>query len=717
MNPEILEVLGGSKGKRSSLPGLRRGKAVGAATSVPVWPIVFVSPQFIDQAPSTICRLNFYAKKDLPQRYDHIVELRGAPIASGTYDVPETSPYLEDFSSATRIDVAEYLSLGSVCPLDEVTVTGLGGCSGMRNRLIARLHQLLNGAIITPRTRLIIRIAGHTYHIAFTFPPGVDVEDVCLYAITSTTTLFTDALSIQRHTIGPQGAESDAATSYFRTAPPKVHEVFSLIRARLSNPRSLGIVSALLYGLPGNGKSMFANAAVSRLNHLAIRTNLVTLDLATAVEYLDTHVLSSQLDRPSYPAVLLFIDEIDSEQAEHAFTNFHTRIKLLREGPYRIFILAATNRLASLPLSVVTCSFSLSVEFRAPEYAQRLELLRSNYLSIADMLHKQWALETVEDNADPPPCLDTGPTSIEVLAERFEGLSYADIAFIFVQLRHHILSDKATNLSVSEIQDKLIQLAGAARPSSLLSFDIVQIHEAQIGGLDDELDAIRKMMSSPFTNSLLIYGEPGCGKSQIGRYLSSVLHYPLLSIASTQLIGSYVGETEKAIERVFRIARASQPVIIFWDEIDAVFPTNSFYKYMDRAITTFSSCIDDIVGTKVFLIAATNKPASIHSDALSRFSHKFEITRPATRDQALSIFTACLGGLPLTSELRETLPLYAEKMIGFTGAEIAAVVNLASLNAIARCVDAQQRHFDDPAEAETLSAADFLAALNIKAVH
>lgn len=141
----------------------------------------------------------------------------------------------------------------------------------------------------------------------------------------------------------------------------------------------------------------------------------------------------------------------------------------------------------------------------------------------------------------------------------------------------------------------------------------------------------------------------------------------------------------------FRIARASQPVIIFWDEIDAVFPTNSFYKYMDRAITTFSSCIDDIVGTKVFLIAATNKPASIHSDALSRFSHKFEITRPATRDQALSIFTACLGGLPLTSELRETLPLYAEKMIGFTGAEIAAVVNLASLNAIARCVDAQQR--------------------------
>lgn len=205
MNPEILEVLGGSKGKRSSLPGLRRGKAVGAATSVPVWPIVFVSPQFIDQAPSTICRLNFYAKKDLPQRYDHIVELRGAPIASGTYDVPETSPYLEDFSSATRIDVAEYLSLGSVCPLDEVTVTGLGGCSGMRNRLIARLHQLLNGAIITPRTRLIIRIAGHTYHIAFTFPPGVDVEDVCLYAITSTTTLFTDALSIQRHTIGPQG--------------------------------------------------------------------------------------------------------------------------------------------------------------------------------------------------------------------------------------------------------------------------------------------------------------------------------------------------------------------------------------------------------------------------------------------------------------------------------------------------------------------------------
>ncbi|EFO63729.1 Cell division control protein 48 [Giardia lamblia P15] len=718
MNPEILEILGGSKGKHSSLPGLRRGKAVGAATSVPVWPVVFVSPQFIDQAPSTICRLNFYTKKDPPQPYDHIVELRSAPIASGTYDIPETSPYFNDFSNAIRIDIAEYLPLGSVRPLDEVTVTGLGSCSNMRHRLIGRLHRLLDGAIITPRTKLIIRIAGHTYHIAFTFPSCASIEDICPYVITSTTTLFTDACSMKQRTVGLQGSELSTTTSYFRTAPPKVHEVFNLIKARLSSPHSSGIVSALLYGLPGNGKSMFANVAVSQLNHLAIHTNLVTLDLATAIEYLDAHVLSSQLDRTSCPALLLFIDEIDSEQTEHVFINFHTRIELIRKGLYRVFILAATNRLASLPLSVVTCSFSLSVEFRAPEYAQRLELLRSNYSSITDMINKQRESEVVEDNTQGSALyLDTGPTSIEILAERFEGLSYADIAFIFVQLRHHILSDETACLRVDEIQDKLIQLAGAARPSSLLSFDIVQIHEAQIGGLDDELDAIRKMMSSPFTNSLLIYGEPGCGKSQIGRYLSSALHYPLLSIASTQLIGSYVGETEKAIERVFRIAQASQPVIIFWDEIDAVFPKNSSYKYMDRAITTFSSCIDGLVGTKVFLIATTNKPTSIHSDALSRFSHKFEITRPATRDQALSIFTACLGALPLAPELKETLPLYAEKMIGFTGAEIAAVVKLASLNAIARCVNARQRGSDDSVETEALSAADFLGALNTKTIH
>lgn len=715
MDPKVLEMLGGSKGKQASIPGLKRGKAIGAATSVPVWPIIFVSPQFIDRAPSTLCWLDLYTKKGTKQRYNHVVELRSAPIASESYDVPETSPCIDDFSGAFRVDVAEYISLISVRPLDEVMVIGLIDCSGMRNRLTARLHRLLDGAVVTKQTKFTIRVAGHTHQISFAFSSGVSTENTCLYVITPTTTLLTDALSLQRGTVGLSDSELDATISYFQTAPSKVRELFDLIKTRFTDPCSLGVVSALLYGLPGNGKSMFANVAASQLNHLAICTSLVTLDLVTAIEYLDTHVLPLQLDRPSSPAVLLFIDEIDSEQTEHVFTSFHARIKLLRESPYRIFVLAATNRLASLPLSVATFSFSLSVEFRAPEYEQRLELLRGNYLSITKILTKQHKSDVVEDDSCAlAPCLNAGPTSIELLAEQFEGLSYADIASIFVQLRHFILSNNNINLQIEDVQNELIRLAGTARPSSLLSFDIVQIHEARIGGLDDELHAIRKMISSLFTNSLLIYGEPGCGKSQIGRHLSSALHHPLLSVASTQLIGSYVGETEKAIERLFRTARASQPVIIFWDEIDAVFPKNSAYKYIDRAITTFSNCIDDIVGTKVFLIAATNKPASIHEEVLSRFSHKFEITRPATRDQALSILTACLGSLPLAPEIKGSMSTYAEKMIGFTGAEIAAVVKFASLNAIGRCINARKHESGDSVEAEALSAADFSAALSEK---
>lgn len=713
MDPKILEMLGGSKGKQASVPGLRRGKAVGAATFVPVWPVLFVSPQFIEQAPSTFCRLDIYTKKGAQQRYDHVVELRGAPIASGTYDVPETSIYFDDFSSAFRIDVAEYITLESVHPLDKVTVTGLTCCSGMRHRLTARLHRLLDGAIITEQTTFIIRIAGYSYQISFAFPSDAHLKDTSFYIITPVTILFTDAPSVHSDKISISDSNLNIAASYFQAAPPKVCELFDLIRSRFTNPCSLGIATALLYGLPGNGKSMFASVAAAQLNHLAIDTILVTLDLLTAIEYMDMYVLPLQLDQPSSPAVLLFIDEIDSEQAEHVFINLHSRIKLLRERPYRVFVLAATNRLASLPLNAIM--FSLSVEFRAPEYTQRLELLRSNYSSIAEAMTKTHTQDTVEDDACAHnACLDTGPTSIELLAEQLEGLSYADIASIFVQLRHFILSNGTAGVKLETVQDKLLHLAGAARPSALLSFDIVQIHGAQIGGLDGELDAIRKMMSSSHTSSLLIYGEPGCGKSQIGRYFSSVLHYPLLSIASTQLIGSYVGETEKAIERVFRTARASQPVIIFWDEIDAVFPKTSCHKYIDRAITTFSNAIDSLAGTKVFLIAATNKPESVHEEVLSRFSHKFEIKRPATHEQSLSILTACLGTLPKAPELSDALAAYAEQMIGLTGAEIAAIVKAASLNAISRCIDARRRNSAGPAEVEALSAADFSAALNAR---
>ena len=133
--------------------------------------------------------------------------------------------------------------------------------------------------------------------------------------------------------------------------------------------------------------------------------------------------------------------------------------------------------------------------------------------------------------------------------------------------------------------------------------EVPDIRYQDIGGLGDQIDAIRDAVELPFMHpelfaehdlkppkGILLYGPPGCGKTLIAKAVANSLAKKVaertgreegrsyfLNIKGPELLNKYVGETERHIRLVFQRARekASEgmPVIVFFDEMDSLFRT------------------------------------------------------------------------------------------------------------------------------------------------
>ena len=104
-----------------------------------------------------------------------------------------------------------------------------------------------------------------------------------------------------------------------------------------------------------------------------------------------------------------------------------------------------------------------------------------------------------------------------------------------------------------------------------------------IGGLNEEVDAIRSMIEVPlfspqvFTQyglrppkGLLLYGPPGTGKTMIARAVADQMNAHAIIINGPELMSQNYGETQERLNQVFLEARENAPTIIFMDELDAM---------------------------------------------------------------------------------------------------------------------------------------------------
>lgn len=218
--------------------------------------------------------------------------------------------------------------------------------------------------------------------------------------------------------------------------------------------------------------------------------------------------------------------------------------------------------------------------------------------------------------------------------------------------------------------------------------EVPDIRYQDIGGLGDQIDAIRDAVELPFMHpelfaehdlkppkGILLYGPPGCGKTLIAKAVANSLAKKVaertgreegrsyfLNIKGPELLNKYVGETERHIRLVFQRARekASEgmPVIVFFDEMDSLFRTRGTGVSSDVENTIVPQLLSEIDGVEslenVIVIGASNREDMIDPAILrpGRLDVKIKIERPDA-EAARDIFTKYL--VP-------TLPLHRDDL-------------------------------------------------------
>ena len=198
---------------------------------------------------------------------------------------------------------------------------------------------------------------------------------------------------------------------------------------------------------------------------------------------------------------------------------------------------------------------------------------------------------------------------------------------------------------------------------------------------------------------VLLYGPPGCGKTLLAKAVANEARANFISIKGPELLNKYVGESEKAIRSLFLRARNSCPCIIFFDELDALVPKRSQDNNNagERVVNQLLTEMDGLEERKqIFIIAATNRPDIIDPAMLrpGRLDKLLYVPLPSKEDR-LSILQTITKDLPLIKE-GDLINLEAinDKIDGFSGADIAALVREAQLNALKRIKNPNNKSLD-----------------------
>ena len=219
---------------------------------------------------------------------------------------------------------------------------------------------------------------------------------------------------------------------------------------------------------------------------------------------------------------------------------------------------------------------------------------------------------------------------------------------------------------------------------------------ADVAGADEavqELREIKDFLAEPqkyqdigakIPKGVLLYGPPGTGKTLLARAVAGEANVPFYSISGSDFVEMFVGVGAARVRDLFAQAKANAPAIIFIDEIDAVGRQRGagLGGGHDEREQTLNQLLVEMDGFEangqVILIAASNRPDVLDPALLrpGRFDRQIPVDRPDLKGRA-AILEVHAKGKPLAKSV--DLSDFAKRTPGFTGADLANVLNEAAL--------------------------------------
>ena len=226
--------------------------------------------------------------------------------------------------------------------------------------------------------------------------------------------------------------------------------------------------------------------------------------------------------------------------------------------------------------------------------------------------------------------------------------------------------------------------------------DVPQTTFADVAGADEaiaELREIKDFLANPpkyaaigakIPKGVLLYGPPGTGKTLLARAVAGEAGVPFYSISGSDFVEMFVGVGAARVRDLFAQAKLHAPAIVFVDEIDAVGRQRGagMGGGHDEREQTLNQLLVEMDGFEangsVILIAATNRPDVLDPALLrpGRFDRQIAVDRPDLKGRE-EILKVHAKGKPLAKDVE--LVSYARRTPGFTGADLANVLNEAAL--------------------------------------
>jgi cell division protease FtsH len=219
---------------------------------------------------------------------------------------------------------------------------------------------------------------------------------------------------------------------------------------------------------------------------------------------------------------------------------------------------------------------------------------------------------------------------------------------------------------------------------------------ADVAGADeavDELREIKEFLQEPakfqavgarIPKGVLLYGPPGTGKTLLARATAGEAGVPFYTISGSDFVEMFVGVGASRVRDLFDQAKQNSPAIVFIDEIDAVGRHRGagIGGGNDEREQTLNQLLVEMDGfdanVNVILIAATNRPDVLDPALLrpGRFDRQIGVDAPDLQGRK-QILTVHAKGKPMAAGV--DLEVLARKTPGFTGADLANVLNEAAL--------------------------------------
>ncbi len=226
--------------------------------------------------------------------------------------------------------------------------------------------------------------------------------------------------------------------------------------------------------------------------------------------------------------------------------------------------------------------------------------------------------------------------------------------------------------------------------------DVPQNTFADVAGADEavgELEEIKDFLADPtkyqllgakIPKGVLLFGPPGTGKTLLARAVAGEAKVPFYSISGSDFVEMFVGVGAARVRDLFAQAKANSPAIIFIDEIDAVGRQRGtgMGGGHDEREQTLNQLLVEMDGFEangqVILIAASNRPDVLDPALLrpGRFDRQIPVDRPDLKGRG-DILKVHAKEKPIADGV--DLVAYARRTPGFTGADLANMLNEAAL--------------------------------------